>query len=92
MKIAGLNLTTPVWIGAAAVIFSPVLAPVARSASKRIAKWTITGGLKAYRMVKSTAIAGSEMAVDLYEEACEELAESRSPTRRKANSSEVRSR
>ena len=92
MKIGGLNLTAPVWIGVGAVIFSPVLAPVARSASKRIAKWTIVGGLKAYRMVKSTAIAGSEMAADLYEEACEELAESRSPAKRKSDSSEAHSR
>jgi hypothetical protein len=92
MKITGLKLTAPVWIGAGAVIFSPVLAPVARSASKRIAKWTFIGGLRTYRMVKSTVIAGAEMAVELYEEACEELAESRSPAKRKSDSSEVRSR
>jgi hypothetical protein len=75
MKITGLKPSAALCIGAGLVVLTPALAPLLRAASKNLAKAALIGGMRTYRMVKTSAIAASESVAEIYKEAREELAE-----------------
>lgn len=82
-KISCLNGSTALWIGAGIVVLAPIAAPVVGTVSKTVARAMFVGGLRAYRILKATAIATAEGVADLFEEARAELAETHARKRAK---------
>jgi hypothetical protein len=79
MRIAGLQLSSSVLVGAGVVLLAPIVLPVVAGVLKPVAKAAIKGSLLTYHKVKETTAEAIESIEDLAAEAKAELAENNEP-------------